>query len=90
MIERVILAAIFYIFVTPIALILKFCKVDLLRLKIDDNQESYWIKSKGTEIVPVSKVKAVRIAGIRLTIGSHKKKRKRYDKKSSDDIYPFY
>ena len=50
MIERVILAAIFYIFVTPIALILKFCKVDLLRLKIDDNQESYWIKSKGTEI----------------------------------------
>jgi len=40
---RLILCIIFYLVFTPVGLIMKLCKIDLLDRKID-NKTSYWIK----------------------------------------------
>ena len=41
---RVILITLFYLVITPISLILKLTKKDLLNLKLEPNKKSYWLK----------------------------------------------
>lgn len=43
---RVLLSLLFYLAVTPIALILKVMKKDFLDLKFKDGRESYWVPKK--------------------------------------------
>lgn len=43
-ISQVFMALLYFIFVIPIGIILRFLGKDLLRLKIDKNLKSYWIE----------------------------------------------
>ena len=39
-----VLGIIFYIVITPISLILRILKIDILNILLDKNKKSYWIK----------------------------------------------
>ena len=39
-----VLGIIFYIVITPISLILRTLKIDILNILLDKNKKSYWIK----------------------------------------------
>lgn len=49
---RLILTALFYLVFTPIALIIRLMRKDLLDVKIEKNRESYWRKK---EIIDIAK-----------------------------------
>lgn len=44
-ISPVILGVLFFIIFTPMSLILKICRKDILDLKIDKSKNTYWLKS---------------------------------------------
>ena len=52
-ISPIIMALIFFLVVTPIGLIMRLLRKDLLNLKYSKDSKSYWIKKKG----PKSKMK---------------------------------
>ena len=43
-ISPIVMGVIFFVIVTPIGFLLKIFKKDILNLKIDNNQKSYWTK----------------------------------------------
>lgn len=49
---RIILCVMFYLVFTPIGLLAKLFKADLLSLKIDKNCHSYWIKKENKGFSP--------------------------------------
>jgi len=49
---RLILIIVFYLIFTPIGLVMKLFKIDLLDRKIEGNRQSYWKKKEGTEFRP--------------------------------------
>jgi hypothetical protein len=50
---RVILTILFYLVITPIALIAKLARKDFLNLKIDKQEESYWVKRERKSLKPI-------------------------------------
>lgn len=44
--SRLVLLIIFYLLMTPIALVMKLCRVDPLERKFDKNMTSYWKKKE--------------------------------------------
>ena len=44
---RVILTVLFYLVVTPVGLLGRFCGKNFLDVKLDSSAESYWIPTKG-------------------------------------------
>ena len=48
---RVILVIVYYVILTPIGIIMKVFRRDLLNAKIDKNAMSYWIKRKETHSI---------------------------------------
>ena len=53
LVSPLILASLFYLVFTPMGLLLKLLKKDILALKLDKSRISYWIKSE----TPVSSMK---------------------------------
>ena len=47
-ISPIVMSLIFFLVVTPIGLIMRVCKKDLLNLKFNDNK-SYWIENDGSK-----------------------------------------
>ena len=50
---RVILTTLFYLVITPIGLIAKLARKDFLNLKIDKQEESYWVKRERKSFKPI-------------------------------------
>ncbi|MDD5669817.1 MAG: SxtJ family membrane protein [Candidatus Omnitrophica bacterium] len=50
---RVILLIVFYLIFTPVGLVMRLLKKDLLDRKIDKKKESYWIKKECNAFDPV-------------------------------------
>jgi len=50
---RVILLIVFYLIFTPVGLVMRLVKKDLLDRKIDKKKESYWIKKEHRAFEPV-------------------------------------
>ena len=46
---RLILSVLFYFIFTPVGLVLKLFRADLLDIKIDKSKDSYWIKKEKKE-----------------------------------------
>jgi len=47
---RVVLATVFYLIITPISFISRLLGKDLLSLKINTKQSSYWVSKKGIRV----------------------------------------
>lgn len=48
--SKIILTLIYFIFITPIAIIMRICGRDLLNRKIDKKEETYWVKHEATKL----------------------------------------